>query len=155
MTLNRLISVATGGSIALIAGALFFQTIGYPPCAMCHWQRWPHYTAIVIGILALIVPAPLLKRILAGLGALALFTTSGIGLFHAGVEQKWWPGPQSCTGSGLGGLNAGDLLSVDGPRMVMCDQISWAFMGISMAGWNAIFSFLIALVWLRAAIKGR
>ncbi|ADO42673.1 disulfide bond formation protein B [Ketogulonicigenium vulgare] len=155
MTLNRLILIATTGSVALIAGALFFQSIGYAPCAMCHWQRWPHYTAIVIGIIALLLPQTTAKRVFAGLGALAALTTSGIGFFHAGVELKWWPGPQSCTGSGLGGLSGGDLLSMDGPRIIMCDQVSWAFMGISMAGWNAIISLFIAMIWLRAAIKGR
>jgi len=30
---------------------------------------------------------------------------------------------------------------------VMCDQISWAFIGLSMPTWNAIFSIFLALIW--------
>ena len=39
------------GALALIAGALGFQYIGgIAPCEMCHWQRWPHIAAAIIGI---------------------------------------------------------------------------------------------------------
>ena len=52
MTRNLMISLAAGGSAALLAGAFMFQMLGYPPCAMCLWQRWPHAAAILIGLLA-------------------------------------------------------------------------------------------------------
>jgi disulfide bond formation protein DsbB len=32
----------------------------------------------------------------------------------------------------------------------MCDQISWAFMGLSMPTWNAIFSIILVLIWTLA-----
>ena len=38
-------------SLALILGALGFQYLGgLAPCEMCHWQRWPHIAAAVIGL---------------------------------------------------------------------------------------------------------
>ena len=39
----------------------------------------------------------------------------------------------------------------DGPRLVMCDQVSWEFLTLSMASWNALFSLGLALIWLAAA----
>lgn len=149
MTRQMLTTLAAAGSFALLAGAYIFQFLGYPPCAMCYWQRWPHFAAIAIGVIAYVVPA----RILAYAGALAALTTSGIGIFHTGVERDWWEGPASCTGSGLSGLDASDLLSTDGPRLVMCDQVSWEFLSLSMASWNALLSLGLALVWLAAARK--
>ena len=143
---HTLILIAAAGSALLLAGAFVFQFFGYLPCEMCLWQRWPHAVAVVIGVIALAVPG----RALPVLGALAAATTSGIGVFHAGVEKGWWPGPTSCTGGGSGGL-AGDLLSTDGPRLIMCDQVSWELLTISMAGWNAIFSAVLVLIWLAAA----
>ena len=143
---NTLILMAAGGSALLLAGAFIFQFLGYLPCAMCLWQRWPHAAAVVIGLVALAVPG----RALPWLGALAAATTSAIGVFHAGVEQGWWPGPSSCTGGG-GGALTGDLLSTDGPRLIMCDQISWQMLGISMAGWNAILSAVLVILWIAAA----
>jgi len=147
MTRASLILLAAGGSLALLAGAFVFQALGYAPCAMCLWQRWPHAAAIAIGVLALALRGPALPL----LGALAALTTAGIGIYHTGVERDWWEGPTSCTGSGLGGLAGGDLLATDGPRLVMCDQVSWELLTLSMPSWNALFSLALVVVWLLAA----
>ncbi len=145
--------LAAGGSAALLAGAFVFQAMGYAPCKMCIWQRWPHAVALAFGLVALLAPA----RLLALGGGLAALTTSGIGAYHAGVEYGWWPGPDSCTGSGegLAGLSGADLLSFETTeRIVMCDEVAWALGGISMAGWNAIFSLLLAIMWAVALRRG-
>ena len=40
------------GSAALFLGALGFQYLVHlPPCEMCHWQRWPHIAAAIIGLI--------------------------------------------------------------------------------------------------------
>lgn len=148
MTRNGWILLATLGSFALIAGALIFEYMGYAPCRMCHWQRWPHYAAIGIGVVALIG-----LSWLAWAGVAAAATTAAIGIYHTGVERGWWEGPQSCTGGGedLSTLSGADLLSFDAPSVVMCDEVAWALFGISMASWNAIFSLILVIFWLRAA----
>ena len=86
-------------------------------------------------------------------GALAVLVTAGIGVFHSGVERGWWPGPTSCSGgSDLGGLSGTDLLATDVmDKVVMCDEVAWAFAGLSMASWNAVFSLALAALWLLAA----
>ncbi len=137
--------LAAFGSFALLAGAYTFQAFGYPPCQMCYWQRWPHFAAIGVGILAAMIPA----RVWPYLGALAAATTSAIGLFHTGVERGWWEGPSSCTGGGLD--LGGDLLSMTGDKLIMCDQVSWELLGLSMASWNGLASAALVLIWLAAA----
>ena len=153
MTSQRLILIAGAGSAALLLGAYAFQALGYAPCKMCLWQRWPHFVAIAVAAVALFI-AP---RALAWIGAAAAGTTAGIGLFHTGVERGWWEGPSSCsgTGAGLGGLSGTDLLSMDAPRLVLCDQVSWQFAGLSMASWNALLSLALAGIWLAAALRPR
>jgi len=147
MTRNLMITLSAGGSAALLAGAYLFQALGYPPCAMCLWQRWPHAAAIVIGLLAMRIRGPLMPA----LGALAAATTAGIGLYHTGVERDWWEGPRSCTGlGGLEGLSGADLLTVTGPRIVLCDQVSWELLSLSMASWNAMASFGLMISWIIA-----
>lgn len=147
MTQKQLITLATAGSTALLVGAFIFQLLGYAPCKMCYWQRWPHALAIYFGALAMIQPK--YKKLLAVLGAGAAALTGAIGIYHTGVEQKWWQGPTSCTGSGS--LDSVDLLSTDIAPIVMCDEIVWSLMGISMAGFNALFSLALAAVWIKAA----
>ncbi len=147
MTRNLLIALSAGGSAALMAGAYIFQALGYPPCAMCLWQRWPHVAAIVIGLIALRVPG----RFLPAMGAIAAATTAGIGIFHTGVERDYWEGPSSCTGGGgLDGLSGADLLTITGPRVVMCDQVSWELFSLSMPSWNALFSLCLMVGWIMA-----
>lgn len=147
MTRNLMIILSAGGSAALLAGAFLFQALGYPPCAMCLWQRWPHAVAIVIGVLALRFPG----RVMPALGAVAAATTAVIGVYHTGVERDWWEGPTSCTGgSSLEGLTGGDLLAIAGPRVVMCDQVSWELFTLSMPSWNALLSFVLVIGWIMA-----
>ena len=153
MSQRAIVLIATLGSAALLLGAFGFQHIGgLLPCKLCLWQRWPHAAAILIGLIVLSTGL----RGLAWLGALATATTAGIGVYHAGVEWRWWQGPTSCSGGGnnLGGLSGSELLSLDGPTgVIMCDEIVWQFAGLSMAGWNAVFALALTLTWIAAARK--
>ncbi len=144
-----LISLATAGSAALLLGAWAFQYLGgLAPCAMCIWQRYPHAIAVVIGVLTFAFPG---IRPLPLLGALAAATTAGIGAFHAGVEKGWWEGPSTCTSGDIGGLSQSDLFDqIMNAPLVRCDEIAWQLMGLSMAGWNAVLSAGLALIWLAA-----
>jgi len=145
-TLQKTGLLAAAGSAALLLGAFAFQYIGgMAPCEMCIWQRWPHAIAILAGIFLIFFPG----RILTLLAGLVVLFGSGLGVFHAGVEQHWWQGPTACTGSEL--ATGSGLLDMSAPvNVVMCDQIAWQMFGISMAGWNAIISLVLAIIWFRA-----
>lgn len=147
---------ATMGSLAILCGAFAFQSLGYAPCEMCLWQRWPHAIAIAIGVLFVMTKS----RLLTFLGGLTMLVSAGLGLYHAGVEQKWWPGPTSCTGASdaLSGLSGMDLLPTAGAaKLVLCDEIVWDTwgLGITMAGWNFLFSLIFAALWFTAWRKAR
>lgn len=143
--------LASAGSLFLLTGAWIFQGLGYAPCAMCIWQRYPHAGAILLGLVVLFG----LRHIgIYLLGAVAAATTAGLGLYHTGVERGWWEGPSTCTGSGfdMSGLSGQQLLSTSEPsNVVMCDEVVWEFLSLSMASWNAIFSLIIAILWIIAA----
>jgi len=146
--------IAAAGSVALLLAAFVFQALGYAPCALCIWQRYPHAAAIVIGVFLTIGVATLLLLIS---GAAAAATTAAIGVYHTGIERNWWEGPASCTGSGLdmSGLSGADLLpsASTGPStLVMCDDVAWEFLTLSMASWNVLWSSLLAALWIMAAV---
>lgn len=121
----------------LLSGALLSQYVGgLHPCEMCHWQRWPHYAAIPLALAAFLFPAGSRgASTLTALAALAIAVSGAIGVFHAGVEYGWWEGLTTCTAGGAMSLD--DLFNVP---LVRCDEVQWSLMGVSMAGWNAIFS---------------
>ena len=147
MIKSKYIQIAAFGSFALIACAFVFQSIGYEPCKMCLWQRYPHFIAIVLGVLALVLTR--LQTQLAILGGIAALTTGAIGMYHTGVERDWWEGPTSCSGSGA--LDINNLLSTDISSIIMCDDVVWSLMGLSMASFNAMFSFALVGIWIAAA----
>ncbi len=147
MTKQQLILIATAGSAALLLGAWGFQMLGYAPCKMCIWQRWPHGAATLIGLLAVVVSVSLLPL----LGGLAAAVTGVIGVYHSGVEQKWWQGPDTCTSGDITGLTNEQLMAqIMAAPLVRCDEIAWQLAGLSMAGWNAVLSFVLVGFWLLA-----
>ena len=130
---------------ALLAGAWGFQLIGHLyPCEMCHWQRWPHYAALPLALLAFVPGMP--QRPLVALAAIAIAISGAIGVAHAGVEYHWWQGFTPCTSTFSSG---GDTLTaIMNAPVVRCDAPQWTFAGISLAGFNAIVSLSGALVIL-------
>lgn len=139
-------TTAALGSAALLLGALGFQYLGeLPPCKMCYWQRYPHMAAALIGVLCYWRYLP----VLAWLGATATAITAAIGIFHAGVERALWEGPSTCSSGSIEGLSADALLSqIMNAPLVRCDEVAWSVAGISMAGWNAIFSIALVGLWV-------
>lgn len=124
----------------LLGGALFSQYVGgLYPCEMCYWQRWPHAAAILLALGPFASPSR--ARPLVLLAALAILISGAIGVFHAGVELGWWEGLTRCTAGGA--LSLEDLMNVP---LVRCDQVQWSWLGISMAGWNAVLSLGSAAV---------
>ena len=141
------------GSALLLAAALGFQYLGgLAPCPLCIWQRWPHAVAVGLGVAILVWPS----RGLAALAGLAMLAGAGIGLYHAGIERDWWQGPATCTAPVAGGVEPGELLDrILTAPVVACDAVAWSWMGVSMAGWNALLSLALALLWVRAAAADR
>ncbi|MCB8880777.1 disulfide bond formation protein B [Acidisoma cellulosilytica] len=66
--------------------------LGMAPCDLCYWERWPYRAAILIGLLALILPRPV-RRFLLWLGVLPFLANIGIAGLHVGVERGFWPSP--------------------------------------------------------------
>jgi len=143
------IAIAAGSvALALILGALGFQYIeGFPPCEMCHWQRWPHIAAAFLGLLGgtLVARGRLDRQMALPLAAatLLLVAASGaIGAYQSGVEWGVLPGPAACTGGPV--HLTGSLNDLDHP-VVRCDIAAWRLFGISLAGYNALISFGTAI----------
>ena len=136
-----------------IAGAWIFEYFGYAPCDLCLKQRWAYYAAIPLALILVLggSVAPGVQR--SGLWLLlAIWIASAVfGVFHAGVEWKWWAGPSTCTGGG--NLTVG-LPDLSAPA-VMCDQAALRIFGLSLAGWNAFISAGLAVIaWRGARTQG-
>src|SRR5262249_26897120 len=89
------------------------------------------------------------KVLLAALVAIALgmLWNAGLGVYHSGVEWRWWQGPQECSGA-LDDLGtAGGLLNkLQSITLVRCDEAARRFLGLSLAGYNALISSVLAAI---------
>lgn len=143
--------------LALLGGALGSQYLGgLHPCEMCYWQRWPHGVAIVLAALAFTAPAETGRsRVLVALAALAIAVSGAIGVYHAGVEAKVFEGFTQCTALAKSGGTADLLKQITHAPLVRCDEVQFRFLGISLAGWNAILSLSGAVAILLLLLKAR
>ena len=145
-------ALAVGLPAALLAGAYASQIWGgLFPCEMCWWQRYAHFAALGFALLALaLAKAPDRGRSLVWLAAVAILTSGAIGVYHAGCEAKVWTCLTRCTSTVTGGSTEDLLKQIMAAPIVRCDDVQFRFLGISMAGWNAILSTLGALtvLWL-------
>ena len=136
--------------LALMTGALGSQYLGgLYPCQMCHWQRWPHYAAIVLAGSALFARPPF-RVVLVALAALGILVSGAIGVWHAGVEYHWWQGITTCS-STAAGTSLDDLMRAP---LIRCDTAQWTLGRISLAGFNALFS-LAGGVAILAMLRSR
>jgi len=140
--------------LALMAGALGSQYLGrLVPCELCMYQRYPHYGAIGAAALAILLRRTPLSLPLTVLAGLLLLVSGGIGAYHAGVEYKWWPGPQHCTGTVAGGADF--LKRLLAAPVIRCDEPQWTLFGISLAGFNFLISVAGGLTVLALCLKRR
>ncbi|MEZ5785533.1 MAG: disulfide bond formation protein B [Xanthobacteraceae bacterium] len=141
--------VAAASAGTLIGAYIFQYVVEIPPCPLCLEQRIPHYIAVPLGLAVAVAAAKGAPRwlVTAGLAALtlALLTTAGIGLYHAGVEWKLWAGPADCSGPITSFGEAGSLLQqMQQATVVRCDEVLFRFLGLSLAGYNAVVSLILA-----------
>jgi disulfide bond formation protein DsbB len=141
----------------LLAGAWGSEIWGgLHPCEMCWWQRYGHLAGLAFAVLAVLLGRrmPDRGRSLVWLAALGILASGLIGAYHAGVEAKVFEGFTQCTATAGGGGSTEDLLKqIMNAPLTRCDQIQWEFLGISMAGWNAIISVVFALVILWFSLR--
>ncbi len=161
--MNRILTLRTTalavaiGAAATVGGALVFEHgLGYVPCKLCLTERIPYYLAAPAAVVAALLP-PRPARLLLGAVALVLLYGAGLGVDHAGAEWGFWPGPSDCGGgSGPGPADVADFLkNLDRVRPVDCTAAAWRFLGVSLAGWNAVIAAALGLLAAAAAVFAR
>jgi disulfide bond formation protein DsbB len=133
--------LALAAPAALLGGAYVGQyAFHLYPCEMCWWQRYPHFAALVLAVLAMLLPQ---RRLLVTMAAIAILVSGLLGAYHAGVEWHWWEGLTTCSSTAAAGGNPLDAI-MNAP-IIRCDQAQWRLLGISLAGWNFAISTAAAL----------
>lgn len=134
---------------ATIAGALASEHVyGLVPCKLCLVERQPYYVGVPLALVALLLPVrSSWRRIALALLTLVFVVSAGLGAYHAGAEWGFWPGPTDCGGGAANAADIGGFLhQLENVKVVSCTEAAWRFLGISLAGWNALISAGLAMV---------
>jgi disulfide bond formation protein DsbB len=151
------IAIAVVGA-ATILGAWYFQyVLGLKPCPLCLEQRYAYYFAVPLAVMVVLGERVGASRkvLLAALIAIAagMLWNTALGVYHSGIEWKWWPGPQECSGA-FDNTGAGSLMEqLNSINIVRCDEAAWRFLGLSLAGYNALISLALAGIAGCAAVR--
>ena len=113
------------------------------PCDLCITQRWFHALIISYSLIAIFIHGKKFlanKFILIGL-SITWIVSSVAGLYHFGIEMNFWSGPDECSSSIDFSKDLLKYLLNKSP--IKCDEVMFKILGLSLAGWNALMSFVM------------
>ena len=144
------LSAAAAAPLAITLASQYWG--GLQPCELCVYQRVPFAVIAALGALALIRPASLGP--LLWLSAALFAAGVVIAAYHVGVEQHWWdsflPGCAAMATFGAQSVDELHTMLLETPP-VRCDEVAWSLFGISMAGYNILYSLSAATLTVAAA----
>jgi disulfide bond formation protein DsbB len=146
MTNNNIYKISLLASSLMLLSAFYLEYFqGALPCDLCITQRWFHgliitYSLISIFILEKFINVKIFILIVLSFTWLA---SAIAGLYHFGIEMNFWSGPDDCSSN----IDfSKDLLTyLLNKSPIKCDEIMFKILGLSLAGWNALLSFLMSL----------
>ncbi|MFZ5792614.1 MAG: disulfide bond formation protein B [Pseudomonadota bacterium] len=147
LTPARAATLVLIGALAPLAVALAAQYWGgLYPCVLCIYQRWALLAAGLLAAPAIFLETkPKAARLFLALAGLAALVGAGIAVFHVGVERHWWQGTVECTTQFKAGMTAQEFeAAILAAPVVRCDEVAWSLFGISMAGYNVLYSGALA-----------
>lgn len=132
--------------MAILSAHLFERYGGYVPCHLCLQERYAYYFGVPASLVAFFAARAeqfTFTRIVLLLIAVGFLLNTGLGLYHSGVEWKWWPGPTECSGGSV--LSFGESgVDIANAKIIACDEAALRVLGLSFAGWNALVSAFLA-----------
>lgn len=133
--------------VSLGAAYIAEYFFGLKPCALCLYQRVPYGVLIVVSLLSIILIKHYRIRNLINYGSVVIIVAgAGLAFYHMGVEYKWFEGLTTCSGQTAKAPQTLEEMRAQllGSKPVRCDQPQFIFLTLSMAGWNMVWSLLLA-----------
>ncbi len=154
MKFGNLLAFLIISSALALGSAKFIEIIlKVPPCKLCYYQRYIYVALITLCSLFFIRGYHLAKLLIV---MILLLSSVILSFYHFGVELGWFSFESECT---TGFAKANTFLEykkmLKNKDIVSCDQSLFEFLGISMAGWNFIYSMLLLFITVYITIKSK
>jgi disulfide bond formation protein DsbB len=148
--------IAAVAAVGLAAAFILQFGFGVKPCILCLYQRVPYAAvAAIAGAGAAFATAPLTQHRLLHVCAAVFAAGALLAVYHAGVENHWWASVAGCAVEQLPTFSVNDLSATALTPVKPCDQVDFRWLGLSLAGWNALASAALACACIAAVHCGR
>ena len=137
-------------SILSLTIAYYIQYIlGHKPCNLCLIERIPYLSAIILISLILIINK--FERVIAGIVMLLFMFGAVISFYHVGIEQGFFSESLVCDIESTNeNLSKEDLLKqLENKSAISCKDVTYRFLGLSLATINTIISILLSGIMLK------
>ncbi len=126
--------------------------LGLEPCNLCLAQRVPYVLIALVGWALVRRPYWMSPGNLTAMAGFVFLAGALIASYHVGVEQHWWVSAAGCGGTAGQAMDVNQLFqSLQQKPPKACDEVDWSLFGLSMATYNAFFSFVLAGITFRVA----
>ena len=137
-------------SLSMILFVLISEYVfGFDPCSLCLIQRYPHIFVAITSVWLIFFRTH--NLFLYPMNTLVMALSIILASYHVGVEQSIFQGPPSCSSSNLSLVSEKStealLKEILNTSVVRCNEVTWSFMGLSMATWNLILSIALFIGW--------
>ena len=137
-------------SILSLAVAYFIQyVLGHKPCNLCLIERIPYIAAVILISMVFIVNK--FKRIVAGVVMSFFIFGTVVSFYHVGIEQGFFSESLVCNLTNTNdSFSSKDLLKqLKNNDVVSCKDVTFRFLGLSLATINTIISILLSGIMLK------
>ena len=146
MTNNNIYKISLLASSLMLLSAFYLEYFeGALPCELCITQRWFHALIITYSLISFFILDKFInvKVFILIVLSFTWLASAIAGLYHFGIEMNFWSGPDDCSSN----IDfSKDLLTyLLNKSPIKCDEIMFKILGLSLAGWNALLSFLMSL----------
>ena len=132
--------------LSLISAFFIEYGLGHKPCKLCLYQRYPYYISILLLMSIFILKKNIRIHFLV-LGVVSLIGAI-IAFYHFGIEQGYFNETAVCETKNLNQiLSKEDILEELRKNTISCKEVTFRFLGLSLASINTIFSLILSYIF--------
>ena len=136
-------------SILSLSMAYFIQyVLGHKPCNLCIIERIPYIAAIILISFIFIINK--YEKIILSIILIFFIFGAVVSFYHFGIEQGFFSESLICELTNNNPLNKEELLNqLKKAEIVSCKDVTFRFLGLSLATINTIISIVLSGIMIR------
>ncbi len=136
----------------LISAYIIEYQLGHKPCKLCIYERVPYFLSIFLIIEILFFKRH--EKITFLILSLIFFISFGLAFYHFGIEQGLFSESFICESKNFDeNLSKEQILEQLKQNVISCKDVTFKIMGLSLATINAIFSFILSVIFIKLFIN--